>query len=47
MNAEAKKAKELVDLYQDCKGQQDVFMQYLRDAYIKGYLQWKTEHENL
>ena len=35
--------KEVTQIYENNRGQQDVFMQCLKDAYKMGYLEWKND----
>ena len=35
--------KEVTQIYENNRGQQDIFMQCLKDAYKMGYLEWKND----
>lgn len=35
--------KEVTSIYENNRGQQDVFMQCLKEAYKMGYLEWKND----
>lgn len=45
-NDSLEKVKEITEIYRDNLGQQDIFMECLRDAYKMGHLVWKENESD-